>query len=115
LDEAQLLGSSEKLGNIKYQFIVAVEACVDICSHIAARSLFMAPESYAHCFELMREKGLLRQEVSLQMADLAKFRNLLVHRYWTIDDRRVISKVRTDLEFIAEVLNSATALATGSG
>lgn len=35
LEEAQLLSSSEKLGNIKYQFIVAVEACVDICNHIA--------------------------------------------------------------------------------
>ena len=33
---------------------------------------------------------------------------------WAIDDRRVISKLRMHLEFVAEFLNSAAALATGS-
>lgn len=56
-DKGELLASEVKLGNIKYQFIVAIESCIDICTHIVAKSYIRAPESYAGCFELLAESG----------------------------------------------------------
>ncbi len=34
---AEILASPERLGNIKYQFIIAVEAAIDICQHLSAK------------------------------------------------------------------------------
>jgi uncharacterized protein YutE (UPF0331/DUF86 family) len=77
--EADLLASEVKLGNIKYQFIVAIESCVDICTHIVAKSYSRAPESYAGCFDLLLEGKIIEDELARQMSNFARFRNILVH------------------------------------
>lgn len=110
-DEAdtELLGSEVKLGNVKYQFIVAIESCIDICTHLAAKLYVRAPESYAGCFDLLREGKVIDGELAGQLSDLAKFRNLLVHRYWEVDDRRVVRKLKNDLVHLEEFLKKVSA------
>lgn len=107
--ETELLGSEVKLGNVKYQFIVAIESCIDICTHLAAKLYLRAPESYAACFDLLREGKVIDGELAAQLSDLAKFRNILVHRYWEVDDRRVVRKLKTDLVYIEEFLKKVSA------
>jgi uncharacterized protein YutE (UPF0331/DUF86 family) len=109
--EVDLLTSEVKLGNIKYQFIVAIESCIDICTHVAARSYSRVPESYAGCFDLLLEGQLIKADLSMQMSDFARFRNILVHGYWEVNNRRVIEKLKNDLEYIEDFLRTAAALA----
>ena len=104
VDDKLLLSNEEKLGNIKYQFIVALEACIDLCNYIVARSFMEAPESYAHCFELLAEKGILDASLARKMSELAKFRNVLVHLYWKVDDQRVIDLMKKELPTIRRFL-----------
>ncbi len=92
----ELLKNSEKLGNIKYQFIVAIEACIDICNHITSKQFSRAPESYAHFFSLLGEQNVITNDLAKHMADLAKFRNVLVHLYWKVDNSRVIDIMKED-------------------
>jgi uncharacterized protein YutE (UPF0331/DUF86 family) len=102
----KLLHDKEKLGNIKYQFVVAPEACIDVCNHIAAKGLFTAPESYSKCFDVLTKHGVIGAELAAKMADPAKFRNLLVHLYWQVDDREVVrnlSKIGVLREFASAV------------
>ena len=106
--EKELLASEVKLGNVKYQFIVAVESCIDICTHLAAKLYVRAPESYAGCFDLLREGNVINEGIAVQMRDLAKFRNLLVHGYWEVDNRRVIEKLRNDLGHLEEFLKKVS-------
>lgn len=103
-DESDLLSSEVKLGNIKYQFIVAIESCIDICAHLAASLYVRAPDSYAGCFDLLVEGKVIDGGLGRQMSDLARFRNLLVHRYWEVDNRRVIEKLNNDLRHIEDFL-----------
>jgi len=108
LDDSIILDSSEKLGNIKYQFIIAIEACIDICNHIAVKTYSRAPDSYSECFELLGQKKILNIDLSKEMSRFAKFRNLLVHLYWKVDDRMVVDILKNDLHsingFIEEII-----------
>ena len=108
--ENDLLESEVKLGNVKYQFIVAIESCIDICTHIAARSYARAPESYAGCFDLLLERKILEKELAGKMSDLARFRNILVHRYWEVDNRKVVEKLKNNLSSIEDFLRRVSAL-----
>lgn len=102
----EILSNPEKLGNIKYQFIVAIEACIDICNHITSKHYSQAPESYAHCFTILGEQELISNDLASRMADLAKFRNVLVHLYWKVDNSRVVQILKNELGSIDEYLKT---------
>ena len=74
-----------------FRLIVATEAAIDTCLHISARMLpKMVPEEYAACFHLLAEHGLIEGDLAARLAHMARFRNLLIHRYWHIDYARVM-------------------------
>jgi uncharacterized protein YutE (UPF0331/DUF86 family) len=77
------------LSAAKYQLIVAIEAAQNICNHIAARVAKKAPVSYSDCYMILSEESIIDKELAMRLAQMAKFSNLLVHRYGNIDDRRV--------------------------
>lgn len=89
------------------QLLVAVGAAQSICNHLAARVARTVPASYAECFLLLVGPGVISKELAAQLANMAKFRNLLVHQYGPIDDGRVyavINREIKDLEkYVAQV------------
>ncbi len=101
-----LLKDDEKLGNIKYQLIILIEACIDMCAHITAKSLNVAPESYSHCFQLLQENNFIDEGLADKMSEMAKFRNLLVHLYWKVDNIRVIEIAQTNMDICNEFIHS---------
>jgi len=107
-----ILQNSEKLSAIKYQFVVLAEACIDICNHVAARVFAQTPESYVGCFELLGQRSVIDSSLVQRMGRLAGLRNLLVHLYWKVDDRRVIEVLRKDLGSVREYLAVMTKLAS---
>ena len=52
------------------------------------------PESYGAVFRRMAEEGMVSWEVAEGMRRLAGLRNLLVHRYWEVDDGRIYDEAR---------------------
>lgn len=99
-----LLSSSEKLGNIKYQFIVTIEACVDLCTHIAAKTYGKTPESYGQCFLLLSQERVIKNDLAEKLKIFAGFRNILVHRYWEVNDKIVVSKLKNELGAVEDFL-----------
>ena len=89
----EILASDEKLGSLKYQFIIAVEATIDLCQHISAKGFNEVPESYADCFVVLQQKSVIDSELAAEMSDLARFRNVLVHLYWRVDNEKVLDKL----------------------
>ncbi len=55
----------EFLENEDYQdiarskLLTAIEACINICFHMVAKKLKIAPDSYAQCFEILGKEGLI--------------------------------------------------------
>lgn len=93
LDRQSFLSSPVGIRDTKYCFIIAGQAAIDLCYHLTAKLLKKAPSDYGNCFELLSETGKFNEETLRCMANMAKFRNLLVHHYIKVDDERVYDKL----------------------
>jgi len=102
----QILKDSTILGSIKYNLIVAIQGCIDICNHIVAKKGGRAPQDYGDCFKLMAELGIVEDNISGQLAQMAKFRNLLIHLYWQVDNDRIYEILIKNLDDIEHFLNA---------
>jgi len=94
LDRENFLSSPVNIRDTKYCFITAGQAAIDLCYHLTAKLLKKAPSDYSNCFELLEELKSFNKETLKCMADMAKFRNLLVHHYKKVDNSRVYDKLK---------------------
>ncbi|MBC7104999.1 MAG: DUF86 domain-containing protein [Firmicutes bacterium] len=90
----EFLADARGVAASKYHLIVAAEAAIDVCNHLAARLARRAPNSYADCFRILVEAETITPSLGERLVELAKFRNLLIHRYADIDDGRVHGVIR---------------------
>jgi len=60
------------------------------------------PESYSDCFIILKEAGIISEDLSRRLARMAKFRNMLVHIYWEIDDAEIFKIIQEDLKDLGE-------------
>lgn len=92
---------------VKHTLQEAVEACIDIASRIIAEEGGSRGDSYSDYFKELERKEVICQELSLKLQDMAKFRNVVVHRYMEISEeeiQRIIDEDLGDLiRFIEEV------------
>ena len=90
-----------------FRLIVCTEAAIDICLHISARLLKKVPEDYASCFALLASHGMINKNLSDPLGQMARFRNLLLHRYCEIDYARLYNIVAgDDLNDLKEFIRS---------
>jgi len=85
------------IGSMRYYLQVSVESCLDIANHVIASERFRAPKDYADSFAVLEEEGIIPDDLSMRLRQMAKFRNRLVHLYGEIDDRKVFAIIQTDL------------------
>jgi uncharacterized protein YutE (UPF0331/DUF86 family) len=97
-DAETLLADRDKLKSIKYGFVVAIEICIDAGQHVIATEGYQAPANYGEVFSVLAEHGHLSAADVPTLIAMAGFRNLLVHGYAKIDDRRVIDTLHHHLD-----------------
>lgn len=114
LTEAEFTGNPEKVRAARYSLIVAVEAAAAICTHLCARR-GRAPESYPGCFESLGELGILDPGLAARLAAMARLRNLLVHGYGRVDDKRLHLILKEDLRDLDLFLAGVEAHLRGTG
>jgi len=102
----EILKNATILGSVKYHLIVAIQGCIDICNHLVAKKGGRAPEDYADCFNLMADLGILENDLSERLAQMARFRNLLIHLYWRVDNERVYKILSENLVDIDQFLGA---------
>ena len=71
---------------LKYLLIQAVEAIVDVCQHLLAKTKGVVCSGYVDCIVKAGENGLIQPALATKLRKLADLRNSLVHRYWIIND-----------------------------
>jgi len=79
-----------------------MEACIDIANYIISVKSFRRAEEYSEMFKVLKEEGILGKKLANKLEDLARFRNLLVHRYGEIDNIRVLEIIKHNLKDIEE-------------
>jgi uncharacterized protein YutE (UPF0331/DUF86 family) len=86
------------LAAVKYGFVVAIEASIDSARMVALSQGLRAATSFADSFIVLGESDHLDADLVERLKDMARFRDLLVHGYATVDDNRVIEILQTRLE-----------------
>ena len=99
-------GSFRDIQAAKHSLQEAIEACLDIGSHIIAEQGFRRPEDYREIFRVLVENSIIDHVLSEKLQEMAQFRNLLVHRYGQIDTRRIYIIMSDDLKDIQEFAKS---------
>ena len=88
----------EKIDSAKYNFIVTIESLIDICNRIIAKQKLGSPEDYADVVRLMKGKGVIEETLAQRLIQMVKFRNMLVHVYWKIENDKVYQYLTENLE-----------------
>lgn len=107
VDAEALVADPVRLGHVKYVFITMLEGCLDAAHHVCASEGFGPADTNADAMRLLGRHGVVGRDLSERMAQ-AVGRNVLVHGYATVDDRRVVAKLQQleDVEAYVDALAS---------
>jgi uncharacterized protein YutE (UPF0331/DUF86 family) len=97
LPNDEFFADERNLLAVMHLLLISIEAAAALCTHLAAKTAEHAPDSYADCFEWLRAEGKVDDELAARLIQMARFRNLLVHRYWDVDPTRVLAYARQNL------------------
>lgn len=97
--EAESLAPAERradpmwLPGVKYSFVTAVEAVIDIAQHLCAHAGWGPPQDNGHAIQLLADHGILDRRQGAELRKASGFRNVLVHGYIDVDDEVVLSRL----------------------
>lgn len=80
-----------------------MEACIDIANYIISVKGFRRAEEYSEMFKVLKEETIIGRKLATKLEDMARFKNLLVHRYEEVDNRRVLEIIKNNLKDIEEI------------
>ncbi len=70
---------------VLHAMLVAIQAAIDIAHHVIAEKNLRKPSTYREAFDILAEENVISLDMASELADLAGFRNMLVHIYWRLD------------------------------
>ena len=107
IEQNDLTPDSVPLKAAKYILIELAEAMSNTIQHILAKDKGIAVSGYIDTVLKGHENGLFSADLFQRLKPFFDFRNSLVHRYWTVDDARLIQNIlkgRGDFDrFIEEI------------
>lgn len=99
------------LRGVKYTFVTAIEACLDIAQHLCSSEGWGPPEDNGDAMTLLGRHNVLGAELAASMRRAVGFRNILVHEYVGVDEAVVLVRLDdfSDLEgFVRQVSDFLT-------
>ena len=97
LPDKEFWADERNIYTIKHLLLEAIEATGSICLHLAAKKLKKGIERFGECFEELQKGGIISRSLYKELKSMIDFRNMLVHRYWEIDDKKVLKYAREDV------------------
>jgi len=97
LPDAEFFADERNLYSVMHLLLIGIEATATLCNHILAKTARRVPTSYAECFEGLRAVHSVDEALVARLIRMARFRNLLVHRYWEVDPEQVLRYARENL------------------
>jgi len=107
-NESRFISDYKSRFTLRHLILTIVESAASIAMHILAEDFDEKVESYSEAFEKLSYHGVISSEIAYEMISLARLRNLIVHRYWIVNDIRIYreskdSGISVIKEFIEEV------------
>ena len=94
---------------LRYCIILIAESISLILMHIARCLLRKfkdrrAIETPVHASKILQNYKILTQNEVLEVENFIKLRNIVVHRYWEVDDYKIYINVRKNFRKLKEIL-----------
>lgn len=70
---------------VEHTLQIAIQAALDIASHIVSARRFGEPQTNRGLFDLLQRNGVIDEELAESLYAMAGFRNILVHGYQEVD------------------------------
>ena len=98
ISEAAFRENRERQYAVLHALQLAIEASVDIATHICAADNLGIPSSYAEAFDLLETAGIVDHAAGENLKRMARFRNRIVHFYGQMDLALVYRLLRERLD-----------------
>lgn len=92
---------------VSFNLVLAIQALLDLSAMTVSQEGWGVPETLSGTFTLLAERGVLSADLSRRLAEAAKMRNLVVHRYGAVDDslvHRAVCERIGDLETACDAI-----------
>jgi len=76
---------------------LSAQICLDIASHIISEEGFREPKDNQDMFVILNEEGIIPEDLIADLTGMARFRNVLVHMYAELDQRKVYAALTEHL------------------
>ena len=97
----------DELKHLIDTLVELAEAMSNTIQHILAKHLGIAVAGYLDTIVKAHEHRLVSDELFNKLKPFFDFRNSLIHRYWTVDDERLIGNIQSGYDnftrFVDEV------------
>ena len=108
----ELLNDTQIRWSIERGLQLVCETVFDIGSHILVGSFDLSPPNYQDVINMLREKGVISEDLGKKFKGLGGFRNILVHDYLEINSEEIYNKLQNRLgdfdQFVKEVVTYIT-------
>ena len=81
------------LAGVKYHFVTAIEASVDVAQHICAAQGWGPPKTNGDAMRELGAHAVVVVDLADRMRRAVGFRNVLVHEYVAVDDSVVLARL----------------------
>jgi uncharacterized protein YutE (UPF0331/DUF86 family) len=104
MEEETFIKERKEIYSLRYLLITAVEDMANICNHILARITSQVPKGYPDCFEKLSLAKIITVELGNKLKKIASLRNIIIHKYWEIDDKKVFKSTKENIKDFEEFL-----------
>ena len=95
------------LKSLKYSTIVIAEAIASALQHILAKKYNVVIDGYTAVFSKSKDNNVISSKLLTKLQPFVRFRNMLVHQYWRVDNNVFENNLRNGLNdfrlFVAEI------------
>ena len=95
VDENTLRPNSTELKAVKYMLIEMAEAMSNTLQHILAKEKGIPVSGYIDTIVKGKQEGIISDELFQELKPFFDFRNSLIHRYWIINDEKLIENIKS--------------------
>ncbi|MBW1963482.1 MAG: DUF86 domain-containing protein [Deltaproteobacteria bacterium] len=97
IEKNELTPGSIPLNAAKYILIELAEAMSNTIQHILAKDKGVPVSGYIDAILKAYENGIIKEDLFKRLKPFFDFRNSLIHRYWTVNDLRLIDNIKNGL------------------
>ena|SRR6476660_5486714 len=101
--------NQEKLDLVAFNLMLAVQACLDIASHLIAEEEWAVAVNLAESFDRLAEHGVISQATAAPLRQAVGLRNIIAHGYSSAEPGRIHAAAATglaDLERFAKEVST---------